>query len=275
MSRSPQLMMMGYPNGYADCSNDIDECVSSPCRNSGRCYESRGTQSLATPVAPGKYECACGFGYSGTDCDQADISAGSRPPRTGPLSNPHNPLWGTQGVADGRSCQEWFGDQTFANSLTTACCENAKDCETGVPEVCTEACAELWAPFFKVCQSYMETEFPASLNKMRPQAGGGLSIYSDFSEMCKTTQYGHLYRCTVQFEQSGENQLRSMCGTGYSRSGVTFPTQCSTQCVQPFLEFYGACRDVSTNYGFDLAALDTFHGICMDTVKKYPPAHGH
>ena len=260
-SRSPQLMMMGYPNGYADCQSDIDECLSRPCMNRGRCYDSRVTQSLAKPVPPGKYECSCSFGYSGTNCDQEDISLDTRPPRSGPLSNQHNPLWGSNGVADGRSCQEWFGEQTFATSLTEACCENAKDCETGVPEVCTEACAALWEPYYKVCQGYMEIEFPASLNKMRPQAGGGMSIYSDFSELCKAKQYGDVYRCNIQFEQQGENQMVRACRASQGRNGVTFPNTCPFACLQPFLEFYDSCRDKSVDYGYNLAGLDAFHDV--------------
>eukprot|EP01046_Picozoa_sp_COSAG06_P001848 COSAG06_NODE_62_length_27058_cov_17.867725_5_plen_977_part_00 len=167
-SRSSQLMMMGYPNGYADCSVDTNECSSRPCQNNARCYESTNTQRnpVTERVKPGDYMCSCAFGYSGHNCDSADVVVG-RQPRTGPMSNPHNPLWGTDGVADGKSCQEWFGDPDFANSLTEACCDDAHNCEKGVPESCSEACAAIWAPYWKICSQYLAIEFPVSRSRRR------------------------------------------------------------------------------------------------------------
>lgn len=160
-SRSPQLMMMGYPNGYADCDVDTNECASYPCQNSARCYD-----STSTALPPGEYSCSCAFGYSGHNCDQDDLAASTRQPRTGPLSNQHNPLWGQAGVQDGKSCQEWFGDPDFANSLTEACCEDPKNCEKGVPESCSESCAAIWEPYWKICSKYLEIEFPVSTHRI-------------------------------------------------------------------------------------------------------------
>ena len=114
----------------------------------------------------------------------------------------------------------------------------------------------------------------ASLSR-KPQVGGGASIYSDLGTKCGETQYGTTYRCNAQFEQSGEQQLGSYCRVVNGRQGITFPYTCNTRCVQPFLEFYEACRDVAPTFGMQLDDLDRFHGVCADTVKNYTPAHGH
>jgi hypothetical protein len=93
--------------------------------------------------------------------------------------------------------------------------------------------------------------------------------------MCGETQYGTTYRCSAQFEQTGEQQLGNYCRVTTSRNGITFPTTCSSNCVQPFLEFYEACRDVAPTFGMLPSDLDRFHDACTAGIKKYPPAHGH
>ena len=60
-----------------------------------------------------------------------------------------------------------------------------------------------------------------------------------------------------------------------TRYGISFPGYCSSDCVQVFLEFYESCRDRGPDFGMQIADLDAFHGLCVDTIKSYPPAHGH
>lgn len=45
-----------------DCETDIDECLTSPCRNGGECVD-----------LIGKFNCICPVGYFGTLCEVSPI----------------------------------------------------------------------------------------------------------------------------------------------------------------------------------------------------------
>jgi hypothetical protein len=50
-----------------DCENDINECSSAPCDNSGACEDS--STHVAHPVAAAEYRCSCASGWQGSRCD--------------------------------------------------------------------------------------------------------------------------------------------------------------------------------------------------------------
>ena len=76
-----------------------------------------------------------------------------------------------------------------------ACGQDPHDCETGVPESCSAECGNKWMPYWKACKGYIEEQFPASMGRKR-QMNGGVTMFSDFADMCTETMYGSLYRCT-------------------------------------------------------------------------------
>ena len=47
-----------------NCADDIAECLSTPCENSGVCSESTSDASIAVDA----YECVCVTGWEGDNC---------------------------------------------------------------------------------------------------------------------------------------------------------------------------------------------------------------
>ena len=45
--------------------------------------------------------------------------------------------------------------------------------------------------------------------------------------------------------------------------------------VQPFMEYYSACKLKAEEHHIDPDALDAFASKCQDTIKKYPQGAGH
>jgi hypothetical protein len=64
-------------DGYAgeNCSEDVDECASSPCQNEADCMDSVSSSVMAAGV----YVCQCISGYSGWNCETDIDDCGARP----------------------------------------------------------------------------------------------------------------------------------------------------------------------------------------------------
>jgi hypothetical protein len=228
--------MMGYANGFSDCNVDSNECTARPCQNRAQCYESTNSD-----VDTGEFQCSCNWPNSGLDCNTDVVT---RPPRDSHSS---------------QTCEQWFFDKTFTTDVTEKCCEESSGgCTKGYPDTCDADCAAVWTPFWKKCSGYMTDNFPAS--------GSGLgSEYTKFADQCRETQYGSNYRCTTSFFNSGMQAMSRACGA--SRGG--FPSSCSANCANTFLELYEACRPVASDRGANIGQMDNFFLQCQGTLSGH------
>ena len=88
-------------NGFSglDCSADVDECGSAPCRNGATCRDSSTSPRLVTV---GTYDCVCAVGFSGPKC-ATDINECASGPLCSDRAAP-TWVWGALGASCEQTC---------------------------------------------------------------------------------------------------------------------------------------------------------------------------
>lgn len=75
--------------GGSECQDDVDECVSRPCMNGGRCFESSSDSSgHETTVEIGKFRCECELEQYGDCCEDTHQQCQSAPCQNGGQCHP-------------------------------------------------------------------------------------------------------------------------------------------------------------------------------------------
>lgn len=86
-------------------------------------------------------------------------------------------------------------------SVNTVCCQNDGDCDDGFPIRCSEACAELYLPFWQHCGEFL--------------GGAAMVRFQQVSEMCAAT----------------DPDLAAEVSTGYCTLSQTASTKCHGTCI--------------------------------------------
>ena len=113
-----------------------------------------------------------------------DSESGPPPPPS--LPPPPPPPAQDSGPPD---CLQMVYDRSDA--MTTACCANPADCETGAPTRCSEDCSDVLEPYFEICSGWVagDPDFGAVLQPligMCEEAKFGAYSGSLFSHRCST-----------------------------------------------------------------------------------------
>ena len=113
-----------------------------------------------------------------------DSESGPPPPPS--LPPPPPPPAQDSGPPD---CLQMVYDRSDA--MTTACCANPADCETGAPTRCSEDCSDVLEPYFEICSGWIagDPDFGAILQPligMCEEAKFGAYSGSLFSHRCST-----------------------------------------------------------------------------------------
>ena len=130
-----------------------------------------------------------------------------------------------------------------SDAMTTACCANPADCETGAPTRCSEDCSDVLEPYFEICSGWIagDTDFGAILQPligMCEEAKFGAYSGSLFSHRCSTAGKRQYLSTTLPAACCGEAQENCP-------EGATFPplpARCTQQCAATFETFYADCR---------------------------------
>jgi hypothetical protein len=225
----PDLSVVGMNIGKGDCDVDINECDSQPCLNGGLCIES----SAQSKIKLGAFECQCLWPFAGNHCEEVLDASGSAP-----------------GL-----CSEWLLGGSFPEDLTTKCC-GADSCMQGYPSGCPKECADLWLPFWRECQVYVEGVL-----------GSGVR---SFGEECESHSYSSEHSCSNTFWSAGLAAVQRTCGF----SGKDFPKDCSDECRPTYEWFYDACHASFVAHHFDHRFARAFLATC-EGLGAFGLPNGH
>ena len=154
--------------GYAKrtCSFDINECLSDPCLNDGRCKNEIG-----------RYVCECEYGFNGTNCEKPVASCADKPCLNNgdcrQIGNRYNCSC-PKGVS-GRHCE------SNENDCTPDACKNAMECEDGYGDYTCKGCKPGYSgnkcEHYNRCELVCQNGGELDKNKCRCTYGGMFSKF--------------------------------------------------------------------------------------------------
>lgn len=273
----PGMALVGHNNEAIQ--GTPDECIAACCARPW-CKSFDYIQSTSTLDA-GEYD--------GT-CNLADVDASTQYGST--VQNPYNTLYEkpstvTPGVTAGGSsglgvagCTSMLS--SIADRVNHVCCPHG-GCSNGVPNTCSEDCAQVWMPFALQCSEWIKG------------AADTVGSLAEITDKCEREEYGRYKpgkthgRCSDSDIAEYYRQFAPACcgpNAAYcpnldpSTPAVVLPMSagqpiCSAECAEFVEGFNSECHPrLEAGDGADAQTISAFLAVCQG-VPPVGPGGGH